>query len=453
MPYPEFYSTPDFSPQFGGSPQTDPERTMMLSEGPPAAEDSPPFSSHPSQFGEPSQTDFADDDLSAEGLIPSTEGGSFPHQQTQFGESPQTDFADDDSASEVPPVDVEGGTLPLDQTQFGEPPQTDPEETLDAGRNAPATPPQPREPSPAPRSRSSQPRMNIVAIGDRPTVQTDAEKAHSDHIDLVESMRSGRILTGTIHGIEEAEGKPIAVIYHGDWKIMIPAEQAVVPPTDADGHTPRNSSQYLLMNRLGAEVDYLVKGIDAKHRIAVASRLEAMRAKRREYYFGRDRSGNDYLFVGACAEARVVCVISAGIFVDLFGAETYIPLRELSYQRMSNASSQYQTGQRVLVRILELDKNRRSGSVTVTASVKQAMENPYEKALRRYSPGNCYVGTVSMVDTSGVFVALDGGVDCLCQHNRRGRPPRGSRVTVRIAGIDSQSNRIWGYITHAAAMR
>ena len=67
--------------------------------------------------------------------------------------------------------------------------------------------------------------------------------------------------------------------------------------------------------------------------------------------------------------------------------------------------------------------------------------------------GNRYVGTVSVVDTTGVFVALDGGIDCLCSYPKRGRPPRGSRVTVRILGIDHVSNRIWGAITHIAVPR
>lgn len=50
-------------------------------------------------------------------------------------------------------------------------------------------------------------------------------------------------------------------------------------------------------------------------------------------------------------------------------------------------------------------------------------------------------------------VALDGGIDCLCSYPKRGRPPRGSRVTVRILGINHDSNRIWGAITHIAAPR
>ena len=145
-------------------------------------------------------------------------------------------------------------------------------------------------------------------------------------------------------------------------------------------------------------------------------------------------------------------VIRAGIFVDLFGLETYIPLRELSYQRMLDASAVYQPGQRILVKILRIDRSDRE-HIRVAASIKQAGENPYEKALRRYSVGNRYVGTVSMVDTTGVFVALDGGIDCLCSYPKRGRPPRGARVTIRILGINHETNRIWGAITHVATPR
>ena len=83
--------------------------------------------------------------------------------------------------------------------------------------------------------------------------------------------------------------------------------------------------------------------------------------------------------------------------------------------------------------------------------VKQAGENPYEKALKKYAVGSLYVGTVSMVDTTGVFVSLDGGIDCLCTYPKRGRPPRGCRVSVRILGINYESNRIWGVITHMSA--
>lgn len=295
----------------------------------------------------------------------------------------------------------------------------------------------------------------VLAIDGHLVAETEAEKARNDLLDLMESQKTGRILTGTIQGVERQESNQshsMAVIYHGEFKVIIPAEEAVEAPEDFRGRLPEDVLHDMLTKRLGAEVDYIVKGIDAQSGIAAASRLDAMRAKRKEYYLGTDRDGNYRIYSDLCAEARVVSVIRAGIFVDLFGLEVYIPLRELSYQRWMDAAMYFQSGQRILVKVLSVDRSDRS-NIRVTASVKQAGENPYEKALRRYSVGNRYVGTVSMVDTNGVFVALDGGIDCLCSYPKRGRPPRGSRVTVRILGINNDSNRIWGAITHIAVPR
>ena len=296
-------------------------------------------------------------------------------------------------------------------------------------------------------------RTHVIAIDERLVAQTDEEKLRDNLIDLVESLKSNVLLSGTVQGVEQSPNNPysLAVIYHGEFKILIPANEFMEEPDDTHDQPKETVLNYMMTRRMGAEVDYVIKGIDANARIAAASRLEAMRIKRRQYYFATDRDGNNIIHSGINAEARVVSVIRAGIFVDLFGLETYIPLKELSYQRLLDAASQFQTGQRILVKILEVE--RKNHDVRVLASVKQATENPYEKALRKYSVGNKYVGTVSLVDTNGVFVALDGGIDCLCAYPKRGRPPRGARATVRIIGINYEANRIWGAITHISAPR
>ena len=292
----------------------------------------------------------------------------------------------------------------------------------------------------------------VMTIDSKRTVETDEEKADRDLVELTAAMKTGKILSGSLQGVEQTKDDAVAVIYRGTFKIIIPAREAITPPDDYRGQPVADLHRYILTKRLGAEVDYVIKGIDKDAGIAVASRLEAMKIKRKQFYFGTDRDGNNYLYPGVCAEARVVSVIRAGIFVDLFGLEVYIPLKELSYQRMMDAAVYYQAGQRVLVKVISLDRTDRN-NIKVHLSVKQAQENPYEKALRRYTVGNRYVGTVSMVDTNGVFVALDGGIDCLCTFPKRGRPPKGARVTVRILGINRETNRIWGAITHTALMR
>ena len=295
----------------------------------------------------------------------------------------------------------------------------------------------------------------VVSIDEHRTVETDADRLQNDLLDLVESMKGKRILTDSIQGVERGKNNPnvvYAVVYHGAFKVMIPSEEAIYEPDDYRGQRKSDVLYYLLNKRMGAEIDYIIRGIDHDKDMAGASRMEAMAIKRKAYFYKTDRNGNYQLYVGSRAEARVVSVIRAGIFVDLFGAECYIPLKELSYQRWVDASQHFQPGQRVLVKIIELDRSDRD-NLHVVVSVKQASANPYEAAIKRYVVGERYVGTVSVVDLTGVFVSLDGGVDCLCTYPPRGRPPRGARVTVRILGINEESYRIWGTITHMSTIR
>ena len=374
--------------------------------------------------------------------------------QTEF----ETELADDNSARAAGDDVAEGDAEPPAPSRRRRASRKKATEAQDGGEDAPAEHPEEEQ------SDSGQPqklrmpgrrRQRVVSIDAERTVETDTDRLRNDLLDLVESLKSKKILTGTIQGVERLADNPemsYAVIYHGDFKVIIPVLEAIEEPADYRGQPKGDVLHYLLNKRLVAEVDYIVKGVDQEHNVVAASRLEAMALKRREYYFRTDRDGNYQIYEGIRAEARVISVIRAGIFVDLFGAECYIPLRELSYQRWVDAAQHYQPGQRVLVRVLEVDRSDRSHP-RVTASVKQAMENPYEKALKKYVVGNRYVGTVSMVDLNGVFVSLDGGIDCLCTYPKRGRPPRGARATVRILGINHENNRIWGVITHMSTTR
>lgn len=443
---------PDAALSESGSPQTDSENGI---------------GNNPSENASPDTEDSA--------LISQTETdeseipAAFPEDALNSSEksgSAQTENKSDELlAPEVPVTAASLENAADSQTEPEKPKKTrrrkrDPEENQTQSDTEPNSEETPSadgvETSAKPKLRISLPkRADILSIDDQLGVITDADKAKDDLLDLLESYRSKKHLSGTIQGIENQTGDPakaLAVLNYGEYKVIIPLHEAVEPPENLKGQPLDHVLNYMLNKRLGAEIDYIVKGIDAKEKIVVASRVEAMHNKRKNYYFGTDRDGNYILYSDLCAEVRVVSVVRSGIFVDLFGLEVFIPLRELSYQRLMDAEGYFAPGQRTLVKVLEVDRADRR-NIKVKASVKQAGENPYDKALRKYTVGNRYVGTVSLVDTNGVFVSLDGGIDCLCNYPKRGRPPKGARVTVRVLGINYDTNRIWGVITHIAAAR
>ena len=294
--------------------------------------------------------------------------------------------------------------------------------------------------------------VHIVSLDRRSTVQTEADTEMKYLLDLLASLRSRHILTGKLEGVESSEaGDPRAVLRYGSFKVLIPSFEMMEPPEDMRGMNPNEVMRYLISKRLGAEIDFIVKGIDQDAGVVVASRNEAMTVRRRQFYFGQDREGNNILYEGAVAEARVTSVIRSGIFVELFGVETYIPATEVSYQRILDCGKLYAVGQKVLVKILNIDRSQPK-RIQVSVSIKQTKKNPYDSIVEKYIPGNHYIGTVTMVDVNGVFVALDGGVDCLCVYPVRGIPLIGSRVTVRIYKVNPDTKRITGDIVHTASM-
>ena len=219
-------------------------------------------------------------------------------------------------------------------------------------------------------------------------------------------------------------------------------------PENMRDMNPNDVMRYMFGKRLGAEIDFIVLGIDQGAEVVIGSRKEAMNLRRRQFYYGHDREGNNFLYEGAIAEARIMSAIRTGIFVELFGVETYIPAIELSYQRILDCTKDFIPGQRVLVKILSLDRSN-AKDIRITLSVKQAKRNPYDSLGNLYVIGNSYIGTVTIVDVNGVFVALDGGVDCLCPYPARGVPVVGSRATVRLYRVDNELKRLNGDIVFA----
>lgn len=295
--------------------------------------------------------------------------------------------------------------------------------------------------------------QRVLSIDGRRTVETEADKARNDLLDLLESLRSKRILTGTIQGVEgTGDTEPRAIVYRGEFKVMIPASVCIAWPDDFRDQNPNEVLRYQITKRLGAEIEYIVRGIDEENGVVVGSRMEAMAIRRRQFYFGKDREGNNLLYEGCVAEARIICVIRTGVFVELFGLEAFIRLNELGYQRMVDAMRHFSPGQRILVKVLKLDKSD-PDNIMIELSAKQVSTNPYEKVMQKHAVGNHYVGTATVIHPGGIWVSLDSGLDCLCRFPIRGRPMAGARVTVKILEINEETGKLFGEIVYSSSVQ
>ena len=102
-------------------------------------------------------------------------------------------------------------------------------------------------------------RTPVIAIDERLVAQTDEEKLRDNLIDLVESLKSNVLLCGTVQGVEQSPNNPysLAVIYHGEFKILIPANEFMEEPDDTHDQPKETVLNYMMTRRMGAEVDYV----------------------------------------------------------------------------------------------------------------------------------------------------------------------------------------------------
>ncbi len=156
----------------------------------------------------------------------------------------------------------------------------------------------------------------------------------------------------------------------------------------------------------------------------------------------------DRLAPGDLVEGTVRKLADFGAFVDLGGVEGLIPMSEMAWHRVNKASEILSTGDRVNVKIMDLDwaKNR------ISLSLKQTLEDPWTTAMNRYQEGDTSSGTVTRLMNFGAFVELEPGIEGLVHVSnmgtgRRVNHPRevlegGEKVEVRVLSVDAQNRRI-----------
>ena len=265
------------------------------------------------------------------------------------------------------------------------------------------------------------------------------------------AYRTRRILSGTFGGIEKTDnGKSIAVVEYKGFRIVIPLkEMRMELPNHITGYAYTewlDQQHKILSNMLGAEIDFVVKGIDSKTRSVVASRRDAMLKKRQIFYMDPDANGEYRVREGRVAQARIISVADKSIRVELFGVETQIVAVDLANEWLGDAHDHFAVGDSVLVRIQKVTREDVE-HITVKANVKSVSEEK-ESRLKLCKVQGKYAGKVTDVHKGVVYVRLTNGVNAIahsCMDRRM--PGKKDDVSFAVTFLDEERDIALGIIT------
>lgn len=253
------------------------------------------------------------------------------------------------------------------------------------------------------------------------------EKTSQAWIDIYASRQTGKILTGTLAAIEKYQTSnqtsDCAILYYGDEvKVIIPVQEMNLSVED----------RAVIRSMIGAEIDFIVKGIDRENEIAVGSRKEAMKL-RKELELNKHKAGDKVL-------VRVLSIGSNYAYVELYGVEVKLMKEDIAYGYVDNIRNYIQTGDKVQVLIKELDIENNK----IKLSMKELTKDPYENIETRYKQFSEYLGTIVSIKEYGIFVCIEKGIYTLCDHPYWAgyTPMVGDKVLIRIDKINVAERKI-----------
>lgn len=292
----------------------------------------------------------------------------------------------------------------------------------------------------------------VLTITARTRIKSEAEATDELWHEIRNAYRTRRILTGTLDGIEQtAGGKTLATVSFRGFRIAIPIREMLVleerMPSGRAYADYMNRLNRILGTMLGAEIDFIVKGIDSTTHSAVASRRDAMLRKRQTFYFGKDASGNPYIYPGRLVEARVIAVAEKVLRVEAFGIECAIFARDLSWQWVSDVRDLYSVGDRVLVRVQEI-RGEDAEHLSIRADIRSTFSETSVDNLKKCQVQSKYAGKVTDLRGGVVYIRLNNGVNAIahtCYDSRM--PGKKDDVSFAVTRLDEEHGIAVGIIT------
>jgi small subunit ribosomal protein S1 len=194
---------------------------------------------------------------------------------------------------------------------------------------------------------------------------------------------------------------------------------------------------------IGESITAKVIELDRARNNVVLSRrayLEEAQAEERNAFL-------DGLAEGEVRDGVISSVVNFGAFVDLGGMDGLVHVSELSWQHVNHPGELVKVGDKVTIKVLEVDRERER----ISLSIRQTSDDPWDVFARDHEVGDVVEGMVTKTVPFGAFVSVSDGVEGLVHVSEiaihRVESPElelsiGQQVKVKITEKDDERRRI-----------
>jgi len=121
--------------------------------------------------------------------------------------------------------------------------------------------------------------------------------------------------------------------------------------------------------------------------------------------------------------------------------EGLVHISEISWEKVEDPREYHKANDKIKVKVLGTDEQ--TGKLNL--SVKQLSEDPWEKIEEKYPVGTTFAGTVTRMESFGVFINVEPGVDGLMHQTKmeKGKSyQKGDKLTVTVESVSGADRRM-----------
>jgi small subunit ribosomal protein S1 len=243
---------------------------------------------------------------------------------------------------------------------------------------------------------------DVVSVGDEIEALVLQKEDESGRLVLSKKRAQYERAWGRIEGVMAEGGTvngPVIEVVKGGLIVDI-GLRGFLPASLVDLRRVRDLQPFV-----GENIEAKVIELDKNRNNVVLSRrayLEEAQAEQRQAFLGDLQPGD-------VRDGTVSSVVNFGAFVDLGGMDGLVHVSELSWQHVSHPSEVVNVGDKVQVKVLEVDRDRER----ISLSIRQTKEDPWDMFARETEVGTIIDGNVTKTVPFGAFVSVGDGVEGL----------------------------------------